>query len=823
MSEKYHPYSSSDKEIKKRSNKYNSSIYEHFFKFIDSNDKNLIKMKYVRLSCHKESEIDWSYVAEQKRKKAETLALAISKPFSQGVSEELLIDLVIKKNLPFNLTEDERFKNFISSLRPEFNLVGGDTIKNRIIKRYDDQVVQLREYFKTMDSKISFCFDIWSVKDISFLGVTGHWIDSQFKARKCLLGMESLKSDKTEKFDISKKIMCTTSDNCSNNHTTVENIVKNQDPSNDYKGFQGGHILCLNHVINLGDKSTKYLFDKIHSYGSNLRNSSNQTDAFFGIFEILKTEKKDRLKPKVLNPIRWSSAFQMTSRFIRIKDAVDYDIKYKITKHDIHLTTDEWDIIKQINKFLDGVDFITLALQGADVNLSCSLPVYGRLLDIGEEWKTNKILKTAAEAFWKEIDGYYTTLDYGIEPFYISTFLAPFTKLEVFKSEFWKDYWNNINNSIESIYTKYGGTKGNKTSIESVKPEMDRMKFILSTQKIIIVEQNENELSKYKNLPTTFSNDSLQYWKENQIEFPVLSRIARDYLAIQCTSTPAEIEFRYSSDMLTKNRWSLGKTVIKSQKKQFILRMKIIIDLTKENKYTEEIIDLTYEINNNSNNNSNNNNINNNIIHINQFQLNLKRNLMIYITDLEDYIFNKILENKKNKFSTLIKYFTFSRLTSRFECNLCECFTISLSNKKVGHCATSHINDLLYTFDLKCWLTVMGLGGLFHWNSTFRCPTCLGTGSSGKVDPDTQEKIDHSTIGFFKPPKNPKVEMKSFSGMAAEPSLDIDPTKVPPDTLYMFMSIVKTVYIEDFLKCTAKLTLITVSPGTLLHGQPYTF
>ncbi|EFA77430.1 hypothetical protein PPL_12646, partial [Heterostelium album PN500] len=433
MSEKYHPYSSSDKEIKKRSNKYNSSIYEHFFKFIDSNDKNLIKMKCkycqvftfkydkvdkksvssglgwahlenVRLSCHKESEIDWSYVAEQKRKKAETLALAISKPFSQGVSEELLIDLVIKKNLPFNLTEDERFKNFISSLRPEFNLVGGDTIKNRIIKRYDDQVVQLREYFKTMDSKISFCFDIWSVKDISFLGVTGHWIDSQFKARKCLLGMESLKSDKTEKFDISKKIMCTTSDNCSNNHTTVENIVKNQDPSNDYKGFQGGHILCLNHVINLGDKSTKYLFDKIHSYGSNLRNSSNQTDAFFGIFEILKTEKKDRLKPKVLNPIRWSSAFQMTSRFIRIKDAVDYDIKYKITKHDIHLTTDEWDIIKQINKFLDGVDFITLALQGADVNLSCSLPVYGRLLDIGEEWKTNKILKTAAEAFWKEID-----------------------------------------------------------------------------------------------------------------------------------------------------------------------------------------------------------------------------------------------------------------------------------------------------------------------------------------------------------------------------------------------------------------------------------
>ncbi|EFA80257.1 hypothetical protein PPL_07082 [Heterostelium album PN500] len=172
--------------------------------------------------------------------------------------------------------------------------------------------------------------------------------------------------------------------------------------------------------------------------------------------------------------------------------------------------------------------------------------------------------------------------------------------------------------------------------------------------------------------------------------------------------------------------------------------------------------------------------------------------------------------------------------------------------------------DLLYTFDLKCWLTVMGLGGLFHWNSTFRCPTCLGTGSSGKVDPDTQEKIDHSTIGnvagFFEPrtrelmrkegqrvkdklekskAKNPKVEMKSFSGLAAEPSLDIDPTKVPPDTLHMIMSIVKTVFkpilllcdtnetlrkdIEDFLKCKAKLTLITVSPGTLLHGQPYTF
>ncbi|EFA86509.1 hypothetical protein PPL_00304 [Heterostelium album PN500] len=126
--------------------------------------------------------------------------------------------------------------------------------------------------------------------------------------------------------------------------------------------------------------------------------------------------------------------------------------------------------------------------------------------------------------------------------------------------------------------------------------------------------------------------------------------------------------------------------------------------------------------------------------------------------------------------------------------------------------------DLLYTFDLKCWLTVMGLGDLFHWNSTFRCPTCLGTGSSGKVDPDTQEKIDHSTIGnvagFFEPRTR---ELMRKEGQRVNNKLEKSKAKNPKVEMRSFSDI------EDFLKCTAKLTLITVSPGTLLHGQPYTF
>ena len=44
------------------------------------------------------------------------------------------------------------------------------------------------------------------------------------------------------------------------------------------------------------------------------------------------------------------------------------------------------------------------------------------------------------------------------------------------------------------------------------------------------------------------------YWKAKQYDFPIIARIARDYLAIPATLAPSERVFSQGGDVVTKKR-----------------------------------------------------------------------------------------------------------------------------------------------------------------------------------------------------------------------------------------------------------------------------
>jgi hypothetical protein len=48
--------------------------------------------------------------------------------------------------------------------------------------------------------------------------------------------------------------------------------------------------------------------------------------------------------------------------------------------------------------------------------------------------------------------------------------------------------------------------------------------------------------------------DVYQYWKAKQFEFPIISKLARDFLAIPATSASSECVFSVGSDVVTKKR-----------------------------------------------------------------------------------------------------------------------------------------------------------------------------------------------------------------------------------------------------------------------------
>lgn len=74
--------------------------------------------------------------------------------------------------------------------------------------------------------------------------------------------------------------------------------------------------------------------------------------------------------------------------------------------------------------------------------------------------------------------------------------------------------------------------------------------------------EHVDELQVYLTLPTIDGQiKPLEWWKINELQYPNLARMARDYLAIPATSVPSEQCFSISKNLITNNRNRLlGKT-----------------------------------------------------------------------------------------------------------------------------------------------------------------------------------------------------------------------------------------------------------------------
>ena len=64
----------------------------------------------------------------------------------------------------------------------------------------------------------------------------------------------------------------------------------------------------------------------------------------------------------------------------------------------------------------------------------------------------------------------------------------------------------------------------------------------------------ETELSRYLEEPTDEETEPLIWWHAHSNEFPVLSKMARDYLIIQATSVASEQAFSIAGNTITKTR-----------------------------------------------------------------------------------------------------------------------------------------------------------------------------------------------------------------------------------------------------------------------------
>ena len=74
-----------------------------------------------------------------------------------------------------------------------------------------------------------------------------------------------------------------------------------------------------------------------------------------------------------------------------------------------------------------------------------------------------------------------------------------------------------------------------------------------------------NEIQSYNSLPRSEEEiDPLQWWKNNETQYPNLAQMACDYLAIPASSVPSEQCFSLGKNLITDNRNKLAEKTVRA-------------------------------------------------------------------------------------------------------------------------------------------------------------------------------------------------------------------------------------------------------------------
>ena len=525
--------------------------------------------------------------------------------FSQENFEQYLTNLFVVQDLPFLLLESAEFRDLLLLMRPGTMIIKADALKNRIMDCFKKTKAQMKDFFSSIDSRISFTTDIWtSPNDLAFMAITAHWISADFNIHSMLIdfvelfgshsgvNIEKAFSQSLLEFNVFHNKLAITLDNAYNNDTFISALIE-RDPSFDKEH----HIRCFGHILNLCAQDALELvkdeLSGIRDYIKAIIHRPKRLQQLKDDFE--ETGGKDFVKPILDVRTRWNSTVDMIIRAFRLRDGLSVTMESMFHEDNakkrrrvngkgrsvvvaeveeeesfVRITEEHWKNLSDILHVLEPFKKATEWLSGDSYpSLNMVVPCYVMLMnhlerlsspsDHSSVYTESSSIKDAAKAAFVKLNKYY---DISSELCTIATVLDPRHKLDFYKADnnLSADNPEEICSFVKSFYNRdYASGISSNPSPE--KPSLLAELFQQSTTHYY--EQSEFDVYISEPVARHHSKfDVLDYWRINSDRFPNLSRMARDYLAVPGTSTPSERAFSGGRQLITDFRCSLkGETI----------------------------------------------------------------------------------------------------------------------------------------------------------------------------------------------------------------------------------------------------------------------
>ncbi|CAL8176331.1 unnamed protein product [Prunus armeniaca] len=502
----------------------------------------------------------------------------------------LLIEAIIKHNLPFSFVEYEGVRALFAYVSPDIKLPCRNTVKACVLRMFKSERQKLQSLLSSVQGRICLTSDLWtSLCTDGYLALTAHFVDKDWRLQKRIINFchmppphsgvalsEKINTLLTE-WGIEKKLFSITLDNASANTAFVD-ILTNQ---LNFRSLllMGGkffHVRCCAHILNLivqdGLKEIDSSVTKIRECVKYIKGSEARKQKFYDcVAQVGIVGSKRGLRQDV--PTRWNSTYTMLDSALFYHRAF-INLGLIDSNFSSCPSPQEWIKVEKISKFLGYFYEVTCLFSGTKYPTSNLF--FPKIFIIQHQIKAaiedddifmNKIgtnMSMKFEKYWSE---YSLILAIAIilDPRYKLHFVEwAYTKLHGKDSREFKGVTDTLT-SLFHVYTETlspllnasfptNETTSHNEGGDTILEDFD------NSYKNGSSSCKKNELHKYldeERLDRKQDIDVLSWWQMEHFHYPILSHLARDVLTIPISTVASESAFSIGGRVLDQYRSSL--------------------------------------------------------------------------------------------------------------------------------------------------------------------------------------------------------------------------------------------------------------------------
>lgn len=532
-------------------------------------------------------------------------ALSVPGFYDPAKIRELICKMIIVHELPFIIVEYTWFNVLLKALNSSYKKVSRATIRNDCMKLYESEKELLRKSLKNVN-RISLTCDLWTSKQtICYMSLVAHYIDANWTMHCRVINFMELDpphsgvvisnaiSDCLASWKIEDKIASITFDNASNNDTSVK-LLHAKFASRGALWFEGKflHNRCCAHILNLvvqdGLQVIQSLIDKVRETIKYIKKSNSRSYKFNADIDSLNLERRKKLSLDVCT--RWGSTFKMLESAFYYRTAIEVyaagDANYKWQP-----TNEEWELYKKVNTVLGVLHLATEEFSGSRYPTSnLFYPHIVNVKRVLHELKQSKevLLQKMANAMIDKFEKYWGPQCNTL--FAIATILDPRFKMGMIKFTFPSLYSEvelpgqlaTVESTLAELYGIYENEHNQMSKLKNNESTSECASDSCSTSTVFssaseyqqyLKSQNVNhpsksDLRKYLEDPVeqipAEKFDVLQWWRLNEMKYPVVAKMAKDVLTIPITTVSSESSFSSGGRLIDEYRSSLLPSTVQA-------------------------------------------------------------------------------------------------------------------------------------------------------------------------------------------------------------------------------------------------------------------